>query len=58
MSFEQIREERRSAADLLSLMSFFNPQGIPESVLRNYSMNTRPELIVMRTRTIATSTTT
>ena len=34
MSFEQIRRERQSAADLLSLMSFFNPQGIPESVLR------------------------
>jgi hypothetical protein len=37
MSFEHIRDERRSAADLLSLMSFFNPQGIPESVLRSYS---------------------
>jgi tetratricopeptide (TPR) repeat protein len=34
MSFEQIQRERRSAAELLSLMSFFNPQGIPESVLR------------------------
>jgi tetratricopeptide (TPR) repeat protein len=34
MSFEQIQRERQSAADLLSLMSFFNPQGIPESVLR------------------------
>ena len=39
MSFEHIREERRSAADLLSLMSFFNPQGIPESVLRRHSAN-------------------
>jgi tetratricopeptide (TPR) repeat protein len=37
MSFEQIRHERRSAADLLSLMSFFNPQGIPESTLRRYN---------------------
>jgi tetratricopeptide (TPR) repeat protein len=37
MSFEQIRRERRSAAELLSLMSFFNPQGIPESTLRKYS---------------------
>ncbi|KAH7068389.1 kinesin light chain 1 [Paraphoma chrysanthemicola] len=37
MSFEQIRRERRSAADLLSLMSCFNPQGIPESTLRRYS---------------------
>jgi tetratricopeptide (TPR) repeat protein len=34
MSFEQIRQERPSAADLLSLMSFFNPQGIPKSTLR------------------------
>lgn len=37
MSFEQIRQERRSAAELLSLMSFFNSQGIPESTLRGYS---------------------
>jgi hypothetical protein len=37
MSFEYIREKRRSAADLLSLMSFFNPQGIQESILRRYS---------------------
>jgi tetratricopeptide (TPR) repeat protein len=36
ISFEQIRRERRSAAELLSLMSFFNPQGIPESMLRRY----------------------
>jgi tetratricopeptide (TPR) repeat protein len=39
MSFEHVRRERRSAADLLSLMSFFNPQGIPESVLRRHSAN-------------------
>jgi hypothetical protein len=37
ISFEYIRKERRSAADLMSLMSFFNHQGIPESVLRRYS---------------------
>jgi tetratricopeptide (TPR) repeat protein len=37
MSFEQIQRERQSAADLLSLMSFFNPQGIPESALRRHS---------------------
>ncbi|KAF2030383.1 TPR-like protein [Setomelanomma holmii] len=37
MSFEQIQRERRSAAELLSLMSFSNPQGIPESTLRTYS---------------------
>jgi hypothetical protein len=37
ISFECIREQRRSAADLLSLMSFFNPQGIPEWILRRHS---------------------
>jgi hypothetical protein len=40
MSFEQIRQERRSAAELLSLMSFFNPQGIPEPTLRRHSRDT------------------
>ena len=34
MSFNHIRETRRSAADLLSLMSFFDRQGIPERLLR------------------------
>lgn len=33
MSFEHIREERPSAANLLLSISVFNPQGIPESVL-------------------------
>ncbi|RFU31458.1 hypothetical protein B7463_g4861, partial [Scytalidium lignicola] len=37
MSFECIYEQRRSAADLLSIMSFFNSQGIPEWILRRYS---------------------
>jgi hypothetical protein len=37
MSFEQIRQERPSAVDLLSLMSCFNPQGIPEWILQDYS---------------------
>lgn len=37
MSFERIRQERPSAADLLSLMSFFNPQGIPEKTLRRHN---------------------
>jgi tetratricopeptide (TPR) repeat protein len=36
LTFEQIQRESPSAADLLSLMSFFNPQGIPEWVLRNF----------------------
>ncbi|KXJ84864.1 hypothetical protein Micbo1qcDRAFT_169885 [Microdochium bolleyi] len=35
ISFESIRSERPSAADLLSLMSFFDRQGIPESLVRS-----------------------
>ncbi|RMZ86477.1 hypothetical protein DV736_g6297, partial [Chaetothyriales sp. CBS 134916] len=35
ISFDYIRETRPSAADLLSLMSFFDRQGIPESLLRS-----------------------
>lgn len=34
ISFEHVRKVRSSAADLLSLMSFFNHQGIPMSVLQ------------------------
>jgi hypothetical protein len=34
LSFERIRQTRQSAADLLSLMSLFDRQGIPESVLQ------------------------
>ncbi|EGZ76200.1 hypothetical protein NEUTE2DRAFT_153205 [Neurospora tetrasperma FGSC 2509] len=34
ISFEHIRSKRASAADLLSFMSFFDRQGIPESLLR------------------------
>jgi hypothetical protein len=34
ISFESIRSERPSAADLLSLMSFFDRQGIPEWLVR------------------------
>ena len=34
ISFNYIREARRSATDLLSLMSFCDRQGIPESLLR------------------------
>lgn len=37
ISFDHMREERPSAADLLSLMSFFDRQGIPEFVLRGYT---------------------
>jgi tetratricopeptide (TPR) repeat protein len=37
ISFERIRSERPSAADLLSLMSFFDRQGIPEDLLKTTS---------------------
>ncbi|KAF7547858.1 hypothetical protein G7Z17_g7436 [Cylindrodendrum hubeiense] len=37
VTFEQIRREKPSAADLLSFMSFFNPQGIPEFMTRKYT---------------------
>jgi hypothetical protein len=37
ISFESIRESRRSAADLLSLMSFFDRQGIPKALLYIHS---------------------
>ncbi|KAF2464373.1 uncharacterized protein BDR25DRAFT_96892 [Lindgomyces ingoldianus] len=35
ISFDHILQARRSAADLLSLMSFFDRQGIPEALLRD-----------------------
>jgi tetratricopeptide (TPR) repeat protein len=34
ISFEHIQQTRASAADLLSLMSFFDRQGIPDTLLR------------------------
>ncbi len=34
ISFDYIQQSRKSAADLLSVMSFFDRQGIPEYVLR------------------------
>lgn len=37
VTLDQIRRKRPSAANLLSLMSFFNLQGIPEFVLHNYN---------------------
>jgi tetratricopeptide (TPR) repeat protein len=37
ISFDYIQRIRRSAADLLSLMSFFDRQGIQDYLLRNYS---------------------
>ena len=37
LTFDQISRERPSAANLLSLMSFFHPQGIPDYVLSGYT---------------------
>ena len=37
ISFDHVRRSRQSAADLLSLMSFFDRQGIPEALLRSQS---------------------
>ncbi|KAF1828117.1 hypothetical protein BDW02DRAFT_283204, partial [Decorospora gaudefroyi] len=34
ISFEHLRQNKPSAADLLSLMSFFDRQGIPEALIR------------------------
>lgn len=50
ISFERIRQERRSAADLLSLMSFFNPQEIPVFALQSYAQNRRRPIIIIRSQ--------
>jgi tetratricopeptide (TPR) repeat protein len=41
ISFNQIRRVRSSAADLLSLMSFFDRQSIPEKILRECGTSTQ-----------------
>jgi tetratricopeptide (TPR) repeat protein len=43
ISFEHVRTIRKSAADLLSLMSFFDRQGIHESLLRNHTNTTNKQ---------------
>ena len=46
ISFDHIQDTRPSAAGLLSLMSFFDRQGIPESILRRQrSQETNTEMI-------------
>ncbi|KAH8669304.1 hypothetical protein BGZ61DRAFT_116342 [Ilyonectria robusta] len=45
ITFEQIRRERPSAANLLSFMSFFNPQGIPESALQAYARDHKEDVL-------------
>ncbi|EED12700.1 kinesin, putative [Talaromyces stipitatus ATCC 10500] len=44
ISFDSIRQNRQSAADLLSLMSFFDRQGIPKSLLRDHGRQRNTEL--------------
>lgn len=39
LSFEQIRQERPAATDLLALMSMFDRQGIPEFIVRDYDQD-------------------
>ncbi|CAI7613196.1 unnamed protein product, partial [Penicillium viridicatum] len=39
LSFEQIRQERPAATDLLALMSMFDRQGIPEDLVRDHDQD-------------------
>ncbi|KAB8229019.1 P-loop containing nucleoside triphosphate hydrolase protein [Aspergillus alliaceus] len=53
ISFDHLREKRPSAADLLSLMSFFDRQGIPDIVLREnnetrYDIMFEDDILVLR----------
>ncbi|KAF4946353.1 hypothetical protein FSARC_14214 [Fusarium sarcochroum] len=43
ITFDQIRREKRSAADLLSFMCFLDTQGIPEYLLTAYSNKHRKD---------------
>ena len=45
MTFNQVRHDRPSSAELLCFMSFFNPGGIPKWVLRNYHKSRRHEIV-------------
>ncbi|KAF3389702.1 hypothetical protein DPV78_011778 [Talaromyces pinophilus] len=44
ISFDSIRQNRQSASDLLSLMSFFDRQGIPKALLRDHGQKGNAEL--------------
>ncbi|KAI2930358.1 hypothetical protein CBS147321_10546 [Aspergillus niger] len=44
ISFNRIRQSRQSAADLLSLMSFFDRQGIPRTLLKHRNIQDSIEL--------------
>ena len=44
ISFKHIHQTRQSAAELLSLMSFFDPQGIPEILVRGRAGDAEHEI--------------
>jgi tetratricopeptide (TPR) repeat protein len=48
ITFESVQKERRSAAEMLSLMSFFNPQGIPDFALRSHKPGSESKMPNMR----------
>ncbi|KAJ6161373.1 hypothetical protein N7470_004769 [Penicillium chermesinum] len=48
ISFDYIRQSHRSAANLLSLMSFFDRQGIPRKFLQDQRRNSPPDLQTTR----------
>ena len=50
ISFDHIRQTRRSAADLLSLMCFFDRQGIPEALVRHHGESKGNEIRVASRR--------
>ncbi|KAK1998319.1 TPR-like protein [Colletotrichum falcatum] len=41
ITFDYVRQERQSAADLLAFLSYCNPQGIPEWILESYHRSKR-----------------
>ncbi|CAI4218829.1 unnamed protein product [Parascedosporium putredinis] len=53
LSFEQIRHRNILAADLLSLMSFFDRQAIPKEFLASYSQQLREEAVTEKQLTDA-----
>ena len=57
ISFDHIREMRRSAADLLSLMSFFDRQAIPEALLHKRGSGRQEDDVNINGKSHATSNT-
>jgi hypothetical protein len=48
ISFDHIRSQRRSATDLLSLMSFFDRQGIQDCLLRTHDTSSEETRLLLR----------